>query len=95
MQSPPVWKYSDCRCSDDQPGETDAGQCYPGERGTRSVFHFQAGAINCHTHTEIRTLFSIHLPERGEDAVSHKDAEAVDKRQSQAYVLEIIVGASQ
>lgn len=40
-------------------------------------------------------LFGIHVPEGGEDAVSHKDAEAVDQRQLQADVLEIVIGASQ
>lgn len=42
-----------------------------------------------------QTLLSICVPERGEDAVSHKDAEAVDQRQLQTDVLEIVVGASQ
>lgn len=35
------------------------------------------------------------LPERGEDAVSDKDAEAVHQRQLQTDVLEMIVSASQ
>lgn len=40
-------------------------------------------------------LCSIFLPEGGKDAVSHNDAKAIDQRQLQTYVLEIIVGASQ
>lgn len=41
-----------------------------------------------------QTLFN-SVPERGEDAVSHKDAKAVHQCQLQADVLEIIVGSSQ
>lgn len=37
----------------------------------------------------------VHTPERHEDAVSHKDAEAVHQRQLQTDVLEIVIGASQ
>jgi len=35
------------------------------------------------------------VPERGEDAVPHHDAEAVQQREPQADVLEVHVGASQ
>lgn len=35
------------------------------------------------------------VPERREDAVSHKDAEAVHQRQLQADVVEVVVGARQ
>lgn len=35
------------------------------------------------------------LPERGEDAVSHKDAQAIHQSQLQTDVLEIVIGASQ
>lgn len=35
------------------------------------------------------------VPERCEDAVSHKDAEAVHQRQLQADVAEVVVGPGQ
>lgn len=45
--------------------------------------------------TDSLILLSAHVPERGEDAVSHKDAKAINQRQPQADVLEVVVGASE
>lgn len=48
--------------------------------------------------SEANRLFSACkpcVPERHEDAVSHKDAEAIHKRQLQTDVLEVVVGTSQ
>lgn len=43
----------------------------------------------------VRWWVWVGLPERREDAVSHKDAEAVHQRQLQADVVEVVVGAGQ
>lgn len=38
--SPRVWEKSNCRCSNDQPGETNAGKGYPSQSGRHVFINF-------------------------------------------------------